>query len=156
MALADRLGPFFLKKDFVVTCGILWEKVIGGVYMAEEAKKGNKALGCFTLIVILISVVTIMSMCSSGEPEAKDTDKTVNAWVMAQQFVEKQLKSPSTAKYPWGYKDYVTDLGNGKYSIRAYVDSENGFGAMLRTNFYCVVQNTEGDNWLCETLEFSE
>lgn len=69
------------------------------------------------------------------------------AYNYAEDFVKQQLKSPSTAKFPgiWdGKRDHITKLGNREYKINSYVDSQNGFGAMLRSNWSCVIY-FEGD-----------
>ena len=63
------------------------------------------------------------------------------AYNYAEGFVEKMLKSPSTAEFPGVIeKDkHITDLGEGKYKINSWVDSQNGFGATIRTNFSCTI-----------------
>lgn len=71
---------------------------------------------------------------------------------MCQQFLEDRLRAPSTADYPWGYSEYTTDLGGGKYRVRSYVDAQNGFGAQIRTNYDCTVQHAGGDRWTLESL----
>jgi len=53
----------------------------------------------------------------------------------AQQFVKKSLKAPSTAEFPALFKSTVTKKGFDTYYISSYVDSENGFGAMIRSNY---------------------
>ena len=84
------------------------------------------------------------------EPE----HSAVGAWVVCQQFLEGQLKSPASAKYPSGYPDYTTHLGAGQYRVAAYVDSQNAFGAMIRTDFTCMVQHTQGDTYSLVSLDF--
>ena len=78
------------------------------------------------------------------------------AWIMAQDFVEARLKSPGSASYgDWleqNYSDNVTDLGEGLYHTRGWVDSQNGFGAMLRSNFLCTLQYNGNDRWTCTWL----
>lgn len=81
--------------------------------------------------------------------EVKMSDK-IDAWVCAQNEIERNLKSPSTAKFPWsGYK--AVDLGDNKWIISSYVDAQNGFGAMIRTNFMCNVEVTDVEKILCNT-----
>jgi uncharacterized protein YgiM (DUF1202 family) len=70
------------------------------------------------------------------------------AYNYAEGFVKQRLKSPGSAKFPgiWdGKRDHVTKLGNREYRINSYVDSQNGFGAMLRTNWSCIIF-FKGDN----------
>ena len=44
------------------------------------------------------------------------------------------LKSPSTAKYP-GMSEWKITKGYGEWDVISYVDSQNGFGATLRSYF---------------------
>lgn len=56
----------------------------------------------------------------------------------AQSDVSNYLKSPSTAVYPDVLADDWTVVRDSDYFyVKSYVDSQNGFGATLRTNFIC-------------------
>ena len=65
-------------------------------------------------------------------------------WDAAKEEVKKNLKSPSTAKFEKYYSNNVqfikakaedVETGGFNVSILAYVDSQNGFGAEIRTTF---------------------
>jgi hypothetical protein len=78
----------------------------------------------------------------------------LDAWNMSHQFVEKTLRSPSTADYGslWdgtsqNYEKCVTDLGGNKFSIIGWVDSQNAFGTVVRTNFSMTLQYMGNDTW---------
>lgn len=64
-----------------------------------------------------------------------------SAYDAAKQEMKLQLKSPSTAEFPSPYdegpKCKVND--NGSVIIQSFVDSQNSFGATIRTNFRCTV-----------------
>ena len=79
----------------------------------------------------------LFSKCSSFKDPKKD------AWVCAQDVVESELKSPSSAKFPWYSERFITDLGNNEYMISAYVDSDNSFGAKIRSEFTVTLTLTE-------------
>lgn len=56
----------------------------------------------------------------------------------AQSDVPNYLKSPSTAVFPDVLGDDWTVVRDSDYFyVKSYVDSQNGFGATLRTNFIC-------------------
>lgn len=56
------------------------------------------------------------------------------AFLISQKAVKKYLKSPSTADFP--FLDYeATVLSDNKVIIQSYVDSQNSFGAILRTKY---------------------
>lgn len=62
----------------------------------------------------------------------------LDAYVCAQLTVPDLLKSPSSAKFPHAdYKQVVSYEGNDKYTVESYVDAQNSFGAMIRTNYRC-------------------
>ncbi|MGO1160539.1 hypothetical protein ACTOV4_01115 [Brucella sp. C7-11G] len=75
------------------------------------------------------------------------------AFVMSQKFVKQKLKSPSTASF-----DYQplssTSLGLCKYRIIAFVDSQNGFGATIRTNYSIDMQLLPDNKWRGTNLVF--
>jgi hypothetical protein len=85
-----------------------------------------------------------------------EVDK-IAAYVMVQDFVKDRLKAPSTADFPGAFEGYevesfVSYSGNQIYSIRAWVDSENSFGAKLRINFQAEIQQTGKDEWRLKNL----
>lgn len=61
--------------------------------------------------------------------------------------VKNSLKSPSTADFSG-----VTTTGSGPYSVTGDVDSQNGFGAMVRSSFSCSVRMT--DDTAYTTVEY--
>jgi hypothetical protein len=68
------------------------------------------------------------------EPQQVTRDFT-SYFVKAQDHVREQLKAPATASFPWfDYKVYETSDG---YIVSSYVDAQNGFGANVRTQWYC-------------------
>lgn len=110
-------------------------------------------------ILVLVGVFIIWALGQSGggssnpaSPPA-DNAEAVGAWVVCQQFVEDRLTSPSTADYPAAYSDYTTQLSTKQFKVDAYVDSQNGFGAMVRTDFVCTVTYQGNDNWHLDSLD---
>ncbi len=94
---------------------------------------------------------------SSQDTLGGSIGETVEAWVAAQQYVEKQLISPSTAKFNGVARSpYVVYLGDARYRVTATVDSQNNFGAMIRTEFEAIVRAKRDDHqtWILESLEF--
>lgn len=53
----------------------------------------------------------------------------------AHQFVLPQLKAPSTAKFPSLNTAKISKNDDGSFLVSSYVDSQNEFGAIVRTNW---------------------
>ena len=103
---------------------------------AKKEKKINMIIGVVVFIVFFATCYNIMNT-ESGPPDKMD------AWYMAQQFIEKQLNSPSSAEFPWYDDSYVTELDDCTFEVNAYLDAENAFGVMLRKNFSISVKNKD-------------
>lgn len=59
------------------------------------------------------------------------------AQVICRMTVKRNLKAPSTADFQSYVDDYVKYLGHGKFHIQTQADSQNSFGATLRSTFDC-------------------
>lgn len=70
--------------------------------------------------------------------------------IQAQQFVKQGLKAPSTAKFPALPYNTSAD-GNGLYKVDSFVDSENSFGAMIRSD-WSVLMRLSGEAWTLERM----
>ena len=98
---------------------------------------------------VAVIVIVILGISLIGSKTEKNPPDVAAAWTVCEQFVTERLKAPSTAKFQWISRD---ELGNGRFHVNAYVDSQNSFGAMLRTHFNCTVKHIEGDRWRLEDL----
>jgi len=87
------------------------------------------------------------------QPKQKQEHSKAEASVMAEEFVKQKLISPGSAKFPWYNENMVKDLGEGRYTYTSYVDSQNSFGALVRSNFTCTVKYSGNDKWTCEDLQ---
>ena len=63
------------------------------------------------------------------------------AYDVAANFVKRSLREPMSAEFPGRKRlDHVTSLGNNRYSIDSWVDSQDTYGAMRRRGFTCIVE----------------
>jgi len=110
-------------------------------------------------VAAIVLVLLALVMCVPDSPEEKDrkscNDSTM-AYIMTQGFVEKRLRAPSTAKFPSHYEIKTVLLGNCRHDVTAYVDAQNGFGAMIRTPYHAVIKYNGNDMWQIESLQMSE
>jgi hypothetical protein len=106
--------------------------------MADERK--SRGIGCTVfLALILAAFVYAIFVGSKDRPTIADRCGDVSgAYVMAQEFVKRQLKAPATATFPWRSDPLVkvTAIANCRLLVSGYVDAENSFGAQLRSPFF--------------------
>jgi hypothetical protein len=92
------------------------------------------------------------------EPDAED--RQFAAFEVCKDFVQDRLRAPGTAVFRNYFEDdgevVVAGSGAGPYTVRSSVDAQNGFGALLRTEFVCVVRPAGGDRWTLVDLTLSE
>jgi hypothetical protein len=90
-----------------------------------------KNISIIALLVLL--VLSMMMLHPSGStPEAKD--KSLDAYVVAEESVISILKSPATANFPAYLHASITEKDNNYWQISSVVHSQNSVGAMLRSN----------------------
>lgn len=103
----------------------------------------------------MIIAIILGLIGGSGEKDLK-----ADAYYMSHQFVEKLLKSPSTADFPNYHMNpdgvSVLDNGNGEYTVIGYVDAQNSFGATIRVGYTCQLCYLGDDEWQCENVELNE
>ena len=126
-----------------------------------KKKKGN----LLNLIFLLIVSLFILMIFAGGAPTSEDGSTNINTSIasfQAQEYVKKALKSPSTAKFPglWELANngvVAYEKETNKYEIVSYVDSQNSFGATIRSNWSVVLKYLGGDdsdirNWQLEKM----
>jgi hypothetical protein len=59
---------------------------------------------------------------------------------ICQSFTTDGLKAPATAKFPEFNIRMLTEDEDGSYTVKSYVDAQNGFGALIRNDFVCRVK----------------
>ena len=65
------------------------------------------------------------------------------------QCVELQvLKAPATAQFP-AFDEMVVNGSNGHYSVSGFVDSQNSYGASIRSNYTYNVEKDSSGRWKC-------
>jgi len=79
------------------------------------------------------------------------------AYIMMQGFVKERLVSPASAKFPrMNNYDVKIQKDEHIYFIQGYVDSQNSFGAMLRTYYSGAVIQEDEKYWSLFKLDFDE
>ena len=112
--------------------------------MARALKKRINPWGCALWIVVgFVGLVWFFSGSTEKTPEDDTGIDPVSAMLLCRRAVEKNLVSPASAEHPWvSSKDVTHDLGANRYRVLSYVDSQNIYGVVLRTQYNCVVERS--------------
>ena len=90
---------------------------------------------------------------SSNTNNLKKVHSKLEAYTMSQGFVKNKLKSPSTAEFTCDYEKNVTQISDSMFVVNGFVDSQNSFGAMLRSSYRCTLLFKPNDMVSCENIE---
>lgn len=105
-------------------------------YNAE--KKGGCLKAVLVIIGILLGIIVLGAMCS-GESDNWNTENKAKTY--AELIVKDSLKAPSTAKFCNSAREMTAkNLGGAKWKVTGWVDAENSFGAMIRSDFEVVLE----------------
>ena len=94
---------------------------------------------------IIIALILLVSCEKEKTPEERAYDFACNC-------VKLKLKAPATAIFP-PVEEASTIVADNAYYVSAYVDSENGFGALLRKDFNVMLTSKE-KTFECITISF--
>ncbi len=98
---------------------------------------GDKVMGWF--VIVFLGALAIGTVCG-GIFVWKNGASHPVLFVKARDAVESQLKAPATAVFPRG-GECQFESRDGKVVIHGYVDSQNGFGALIRAKWVATFDN---------------
>jgi hypothetical protein len=94
--------------------------------------------------VAALAVFANFVYCAASTPETP-TDYGPMAASRCKEFVRARLRSPSTADFP--FLDYTAiQHGADTFAVRSYVDAQNAFGGIIRSQYVCRVLR-QGSDW---------
>jgi hypothetical protein len=93
----------------------------------------------------------VLLLAAFGAAVAWFGNPTRSAQETCHDFVKDRLKAPATAKFE-SFRDARIEKDGDVFTVEGHVDSENGFGALIRNDYECVVRD-DGDVWTLESLE---
>ncbi len=86
------------------------------------------------------------SWSGSNSPRPEPEFDPCGAYAACQAFVERRLKSPASAEWPFGMCRAHTQKLPDRWKVVSWVDAQNAFGALIRTEFICQVRK-DGATW---------
>jgi hypothetical protein len=101
-------------------------------------------------IIALVVISFVLYKCSGDsapsapKPLTDDSARPIGA-TLCEHRVKGMLKSPSTADFPFVSGAAIISMDRQSITYTSYVDSQNGFGATIRTHFLCEL-NLTGSN----------
>jgi len=115
---------------------------------------GNVFVRMFVVIGAIIGIFILVNMNTGSSPTDKNPNIAKGApWVWCTEYVKKRLASPASADFPsvWTRattaSSKITKLSDDRYMVSSYVDSQNLFGANVRSNFTCILKRESEDYW---------
>ena len=118
---------------------------------AQKNKEWMKKHPILTVVIVLFFIGIIVSMfdgdssspstssstdtpVSTPSPEQAKKDREIMSLVFAKDVIKKTLKSPSTAEFV-DVKAYELSNLKDVWAVNGYVDSQNSFGAIIRSQW---------------------
>jgi hypothetical protein len=127
-------------------------------WQPPAAAPAKKPMGRGTAIFSVVLFFALFGACgvalatagSHSSSSTSATAKEMTAFDMCKQSVRSKLKAPTTAKFRDYFGDQapsISGTGDGPYTVVSTVDSQNGFGAMIRSSFVCTAEYIGNDQW---------
>lgn len=109
-------------------------------------------------LVAVLALVGCTSTTLKSDAGQDISDARLSAANVCEKFVGRRLKAPGGASYrdPTGDQITYSGDGDGPITVSASVDSENGFGAKVRSPYTCVVTHGSGDTWNLVNLDLQD
>lgn len=105
------------------------------------------------LSIALVPLLLVGCGSSDDSSSSSGSDDKIQGWGKAKarsychDQVEKKLVSPSTADFE-GMTEYTANQSSdgSAWEVQGHVDSENGFGANVRSTYTCTLTPSDEDN----------
>ena len=106
-------------------------------------------MSALTTRMLVLGAVIIAALVVPPSPQR-------GAFLICKQFVQEKLRSPTSATFPPYDEESVNPHVGGTYRVWSHVDSQNGFGAMVRTPYVCTVLPLGGTRYRLVDLKLED
>lgn len=125
---------------------------------SDDATKGIATLlflGVFALLTFCVHRSSTENSAPSRSTTAHGELDEAAAFTISKMYVQRQLKSPSTAKF-CSVTDGSVDQVGDKVKTYGWVDSQNSFGATMRTHWACELHRTAEGDYVVDEFAFKD
>lgn len=126
----------------------------GALLPVQRVREWHRGLPSSAQAAVTLGAVIIVLAAFAGSRAAwsswREPDRAIDA---CEGYVSDGLKAPSTAEF--GEASVRKEAGGDVYAVTGTVDSQNGFGAMIRNRYECRVAPV-GDGFFLRTVTFNE
>ena len=130
----------------------------------------NKNIGALLFFCGLMTIAIFAYLDNRAEEDTISVDpssleefpyrKTLfgtDIYDLAMQEIERNLKSPGSAEFSPFEEIRIKAIDDTSYMVRGYVDAQNGFGALMRIGYNCmVIYSPKADKSECEIISFKQ
>lgn len=109
----------------------------------EKMHGKESAMGCLFVLLLTGVFIIMLKACSFSDGTESvanyDNYDYFDVHMESERFVRKRLKSPYSAEFCLYSEDNVVQLNDSTFYISNCFDSQNGYGAMIRSNYSCTI-----------------
>ena len=122
-------------QDEAVVCKHCGKSLIKKTEPKNTYSTKSGCLIAFLIVAFLYLIVQIFT-------PPTDTSMTPSqiAWYGCRQAIENKLKAPKTAEFQRYSEKDIRNINDKIYYVYMYVDAQNSFGAMIRSDFTCNIE----------------
>lgn len=110
----------------------------------QPAQSSNRRGFIWAVFAAIAFVVVLAAIGSQSEPQDSAANDHAEAFSICKQFVTDKLRAPKTAEFPTVAEARVDESSTTGYTVTSFVDSQNEFGAFVRSKFVCTVKPEPG------------
>jgi len=124
-------------------------------FEASQARAAAASASVAALVAAMDAAAERQNVAERAAYAAKvaSNGDAVGAWVYAQVFVKRTLKSPGSADFGGVFSEYqnpnnrCAQLGDKSWRCTGWVDAQNAFGAKLRADWAMTLRMRPGGGW---------
>jgi hypothetical protein len=129
--------PFYKRVWFIILVVIVALAVIGGAIGGDETSTEPTAADKAESTTKETQATTKTETTEATNANGLTSGQEITLQTFAEMDIKSYLKSPKTAEFPGilEYEEWHFLKDGDEYVVKSWVDSENSYGALIRSNF---------------------